>query len=289
MKPSRSTYLDVRGLRYHCREWGEAGAPRVFMLHGWMDVSASFQFLVDALAREWHVVAPDWRGYGLSEWSGADSYWFADYIGDLDVLLARYSPNEPVKLVGHSMGANIACLYAGARPTRVAQVVNLEGFGLRDGDAQDAPQRYAKWLDELAQPQRFRAYESFAALARRLQAQNPRLTESRAAFLARHGGREDAEGLVRLASDPAHKRTHPVLYRLEEAKACWRAITAPVLWIDGAESETLRQLRIHANDYAERKACFARLTEHVVPDAGHMVHHDRPEAVAALIEPFLAT
>ena len=83
--------VDVRGLRYHCRCWGDAQAPKLFLLHGWMDVSASFQFLVDALRGDWQVIAPDWRGYGLSHWGGADGYWFPDYMGDLDGCSAGIS------------------------------------------------------------------------------------------------------------------------------------------------------------------------------------------------------
>ncbi|MEO7760887.1 MAG: alpha/beta fold hydrolase, partial [Casimicrobiaceae bacterium] len=85
MRPSQSQFLEVRGLRYHIRSWGDPAAPKLFMLHGWMDVSASFQFLVDALQKDWHVLAPDWRGYGLTEWP-QDGYWFQDYVGDLDAL-----------------------------------------------------------------------------------------------------------------------------------------------------------------------------------------------------------
>jgi len=76
MKPSESVFIPIRGLKYHCRIWGDAGAPQLVLLHGFQDVSASWQFTVDALQGKWHVIAPDWRGYGLTDWSGADSYWF---------------------------------------------------------------------------------------------------------------------------------------------------------------------------------------------------------------------
>src|SRR5689334_20097331 len=103
MRESQSRFLTIRGLRYHVRTWGNENAPKLVMLHGWMDVSASFQFLVDALEKDWHVLAPDWRGYGLSEWP-QDGYWFHDYIGDLDALVREISPDAPVDLVGHSLG-----------------------------------------------------------------------------------------------------------------------------------------------------------------------------------------
>jgi pimeloyl-ACP methyl ester carboxylesterase len=217
MRPSDSVFVDIRGLRYHCRTWGDPAHPKLFLLHGWMDVSASFQFLVDALRGDWHAVAPDWRGYGLTQWTGADSYWFPDYIADLDALLARFSPEQAVNLVGHSMGGNVACLYAGVRPERVAKLVNLEGFGLRGNASEQAPARYAEWLAELGAPQCFRDYASFDDLAARLRQSNPRLTPERAAFLAHHWGMPTPDGRVGLRSDPAHKRVNPVLYRLEEA------------------------------------------------------------------------
>src|SRR5688500_13434350 len=106
MKTATSHFHRIHGLEYHVRTWGEASAPKLFMLHGWMDVSASFQFVVDSLAREWHVVAPGWRGFGLTEWA-RDGYWFPDYYADLDALFDIYAGDSPVKLVGHSMGGNI--------------------------------------------------------------------------------------------------------------------------------------------------------------------------------------
>jgi len=259
----------------------------MFLLHGWMDVSASFQFLVDAFEGDWHVIAPDWRGFGMTQWSGTDSYWFPDYLADLERLLMHFSPDAPTRIVGHSMGGNVACLYAGVRPERVAKLVNLEGFGMGPHAPENAPKRYARWLGELADGSSLRDYESFDALAARLRKNNPRLSQERARFLAEHWGEATSGGSVRLRADPAHKLINPVQYRLEESKACWRAVTAPVLWIDGAQSETRTHLHIDDADYAARKACFAVREEHIVADAGHMLHHDQPERLAALIESFM--
>jgi pimeloyl-ACP methyl ester carboxylesterase len=287
MKTDTSVFIEIRGLRYHCRIWGMAGRPRLFLLHGWMDVSASFQFLVDALRADWQIIAPDWRGYGLSAWGPADCYWFPDYMGDLDRLLAHFEPEKPVTLVGHSMGGNIASMYAGVRPERVAHLVNLEGFGMSRSEPGKAPERYAKWLGQLADKPGFRDYADFAELAARMRMSNPRLTEARALFLAQHWGRASAGGRVELRSDPAHKLINPVSYQLEEAMACWRNVAAPVLWIDGAESKTMERMRINAGDHDARKACFRTLSAHTVPDAGHMLHHDQPERLAELIEAHL--
>lgn len=288
MKASESLFLPVRGLRYHVRRWPGNADRRVVLLHGWMDVSASFQFLVDALRGDWEVLAPDWRGYGLTEWGRSDCYWFPDYLADLDALLDQLQPAGPVNLVGHSLGGNVACLYAGVRPARVRRLVNLEGFGMSATRPEQAPARYARWLDELRDAKGFRPYASFAALADRLQKDNSRLTRERAEFLARHWGRETPEGRVELRGDPAHKIVYPVLYRYEEARACWREVTAPVLWVDARESKSLARVGLDEAQYAERRAAFRSLRYATVEDAGHMLHHDQPEALASLIEDFLS-
>ncbi len=287
MKTNTSVFLDIRSLRYHCRVWGEADRPKLFMLHGWMDVSASFQFLVDALRDDWQVIAPDWRGYGLSAWGPADSYWFPDYLGDLDRLLAQFEPDRPATLIGHSMGGNVASLYAGVRPERVARLANLEGFGMSRSEPDKAPGRYAKWLAQLAHKPGFRDYDDFAQLAGRMRAGNPRLSEERALYLAQHWGKKNSAGRVELRSDPAHKLINPVSYQLEEAMACWSNVAAPVLWIDGAESKIMERARIDARDCEARKACFRDLRAHTIEHAGHMLHHDQPERVAEVIEAFL--
>jgi len=288
MKPSESLFVPVRGLRYHCRCWGDERAPKLFMLHGWMDVSASFQFLVDALRGDWRVIAPDWRGFGLSEWAKHGSYWFPDYFADLESLLVHFQPDAPVTLVGHSMGGNVAAMYAGIRPERVAKLVNLEGFGMAGVRPEQAPERYARWLAELAgEKPGFRDYDSFDALAERLRGNNSRLSGEKASFLARHWGRAKPDGRVELASDPAHKLVNPVLYRLEEAEACWRKVTAPVLWVAGAETEIPKRMKLTPEILAARKSCFGNLTERVIPEAGHMLHHDQPERLAEVIEEFL--
>jgi pimeloyl-ACP methyl ester carboxylesterase len=286
MRPSESLFLEVRGLRYHVRRWPGDAARKVVLLHGWMDVSASFQFLVDEMKPDWDVYAPDWRGYGLSAWSGADNYWFPDYIADLDFLLNRIQPGAPVNLVGHSLGGNVGGLYAGIHPERVARFVNLEGFGMPTTRPDQAPKRYARWIKELKGEPGWRPYASYSELADRLQRNNPRLKRERAEFLARHWGKDDPAGVV-LRSDPAHKLVNATLYRVDEAQACWERVTAPVLWVDAEHSETRTRMRLTAEELAGRRAAFKNLKYLTVKDAGHMLHHDRPEEVARLIEEFL--
>jgi len=287
MKQSRSGFVDVRGLRCHVRTWGDASHPQLWLLHGWMDVSASFQFVVDALEREWHVIAPDWRGFGASEWAPG-GYWFADYLGDLDVLLQRLAGDAPVNLVGHSMGGNVAGLYAGLRPARIRRLALLEGFGLPRTSPAAAPERFAKWLDEIAAPPAFKPYPSWTEVEDRLMHNNPRLTRERARYLAQHWAARSDDGSIRLASDPAHKMVHPILYRLDEALACWRRISAPVLWVWGDGAWMRKWFKTGDEDLAERRAAYADLTEVRLEECGHMMHFDQPEKLARVLEDFLA-
>ena len=291
MKPSRSEFITVRGLRTHVRHWGRQGAPIIFMVHGWMDVGASFQFVADSLAGDWHVIAPDWRGFGQTERSGSDTYWFPDYLADLDAMLDHYSPGAAVNLLGHSMGGNVAGIYAGVRPERLRRLINLEGFGMPAASPDTAPGHYARWLDELRQPAALRTYPSVAAVALRLQKTNPRLSSERAAFLAMHWSAQNDAGDWEILGDPAHKKPSPILYRVEEVMACWSAISAPVLWVEAADTNMWQwmgpkpQARIEVD---RRLAHLNNVESHMMADAGHMLHHDQPEQLAWLIETFLA-
>jgi pimeloyl-ACP methyl ester carboxylesterase len=286
----RSEFLNLRGLRHHLLRWSapQAGRPPLVMVHGWMDVGASFQFVVDALKGDREVVALDWRGFGLSETTGADCYWFPDYLGDLDALLDIVSPGAPVDLLGHSMGGNVAMSYAGVRPQRVRRLVNLEGFGMPDVAPAAAPERLARWLDELKDPPSLRPYATLADVAERLRKNNPRLAASKAAWLASHWARETAEGF-QLNADPAHKLANPMLYRKAEVLACWQRISAPTLWVEGSDDQLTRfwGSRYPREDFEGRLALVPGLERAVLQDAGHMLHHDQPEALAAVLEPFL--
>ncbi|MGA0611708.1 alpha/beta fold hydrolase [Caldimonas sp. KR1-144] len=290
---ARSMSVPVRGLDYHVLAWGapRAGVPPLVMMHGWMDVAASFQFVVDALAQERQVFAADWRGFGASAApQPTDSYTFADYLGDLDALLDALSPDAPVDLCGHSMGGNVVMLYAGVRPERVRRLVNLEGFGLPRTKPQHAPKRYRQWLDELKTPQRLRDYESLDEVADRLRQNNPRLAPAFARWLAPHWAREDAaSGRWVIQGDPAHKRTSANLYQVDEALACWQQIEAPLLWIEGRNTDLVKWWgdRYTLAEFHERLAVVKNVERHALADCGHMLHHDQPQQVAALIEAFL--
>jgi pimeloyl-ACP methyl ester carboxylesterase len=165
----------------------------------------------------------------------------------------------------------------------------MPASGLRAWPAQ-APTRYAKWLDELRVPPALRGYASLADVAARLQKNNPRLPPARAAFLAEHWSARNADGQWEILGDPAHKMTGPLLYQVEEILACWRRITAPVLWVEAEHTDMWRWMGPKEAARAEvdrRLAQLADVTPHMMPDAGHMLHHDQPVLLAKMIEDFL--
>ena len=283
---SRSDFVRVRGLRYHVRRWGSPQAPMLFLLHGWLDVSATFHDLVLPLLPDHQVLAPDWRGFGLSEWP-QDGYWFADYLGDLEALLDHYVPAGPATLIGHSLGGQVASIYAGLRPARVDRLVLLDSLMQPDQPAPTAPAKLRQWLDEIRQTPREQRYSSYEQLAERIRRLHPRLTPERALFVARCWGFDEAVGRVGLSADPKHRRTFPTLYRAAESKAIWKQVEARTLFIDGGRSEMLRN--ISKAERTARHACFAKREEAVVEDSAHMLHFEAPEETARLLRRFLAT
>jgi pimeloyl-ACP methyl ester carboxylesterase len=294
-RPSRSEFVPIRNLRYHVRLWGEPGPDKVplVMVHGWMDVGASYQFVVDALEHDHYVIAPDWRGYGLTESPPADNYWFPDYLADLDFLLDHYSPSTPVNLVGHSMGGNIAMLYAGSRPARIRRLVNLEGFGMAATRPSQAPKRYALWMDELKALHRgelaLKAYDSADGVAQRLMKTNERLGRDKADWLARHWARQEADGQWRILGDAAHKITNASLYRVDEVLAIYQCISAPTLSVEASDNSLDKwwKGKFTLAEYHERLQSVPSVQQARVTDAGHMLHHDQPAQVARLIEKFI--
>jgi pimeloyl-ACP methyl ester carboxylesterase len=304
---SRSEFVPIRGLNYHLRVWqdaeiGNSGLPPLVLLHGWMDVAASWQFMVDAFSAAFAqgrtIIAPDWRGFGqtglASEGPPTDNYWVADYLADLDFLLDHYSPAQAVDLAGHSMGGNVAMTYAGVRPQRIRRLVNLEGFGQPASQPDDAPGRYARWLDELKSLHRgemdMKAYDDATGVAKRLLKTNPRLSRDKADWLAQHWARPNASGKWQILGNPAHKVISASLYRADETLALYRRISMPLLAVEASENSLDRwwKGRYTLAEYHDRLKLVPQAELAVVQDAGHMLHHDQPEHLADLLERFMA-
>ena len=314
IRPSSSRFLTIRQQRYHVRSWGEyrPGMVPLVLVHGWMDVSASFQFVVDALQGERFVIAPDWRGFGLTRPQGAgpdptdygpvDHYVSpAEYLADLDFLLDALDAElgrdsgAAIDLVGHSMGGNVALVYGGVRPQRVRRLVNLEGFGLPATRPAQAARRYASWIDQLKALERgelaLQQYDSLEGVAQRLIKTNPRLAPAKARWLAQHWAAQNECGRWQILGDAAHKVVSALLYRADETQAIWRCIEAPTLSVEASDDSLARwfkQGEYNLDEFHQRLTAVPDCRRARVEDAGHMLHHDQPAAVARLIEDFLA-
>lgn len=283
-RPPRHDDITVRGLRFHLYRWDGSDPEPVILLHGWGDTGETWQFVIDHLPPQRTYVAFDARGFGRTQWP-AEGYWFPDYLADLETLLDALAPGAAVDVVGHSMGGNVASVYAGVRPERIRRLVNLEGLGLQRTHAAQAPERYREWLEDLRQGTQFMTYENFEQFARVLARRNPRTPADRLDFIARAWAHEN-NGRIELRADPRHKRANPNLYQRDQVEACWREILAPVLFVTGDQSEHVRRLA-HELTPDRLHGLFRRLTLATVADAGHMLHHEQPERVAELIAEFL--
>jgi pimeloyl-ACP methyl ester carboxylesterase len=276
------------GLTYHCLEWGqaaagdglgpEAGRRTVVLVHGFLDLAWGWAEVATRLAERYHVIAPDLRGHGDSDWIGAGGYYhFFDYVADLDAVIARLA-GPRLAVVGHSMGGTITAYWAGVRPTRADAVVLLEGLGPPESTAA-LPARAAGWIDGWAGTRRVgRPLPSVEAAAERLRRHDPQLGLDAALTLAGHGTRA-VEGGVVWKHDPLHATFGPYPFAVEAAAQYWRAVAAPVLYVDGDAS----RLRLAEAELARRLACFPRARRQTLPGVGHMMMRHDPAAVAAAI------
>ena len=298
-RPARTQPLHIRHHPYQVLQWGDGRAqPPLVLCHGWMDVGASFQFVVDALddafAAGRTIIAPDWRGFGGSRQQPAPEHFvFADYLGDLDALIDWISPDAPVDLLGHSMGGNVVILYAAARPARVRRLINLEGFGMPATQPAQAPGRTARWLDEIKALRQgdvgMKPYASLEAVASRLQKNNPRLPADKALWLAGHWAALGDDGQWHVCGDDAHKVVSAQLFRADEMLASYAAIACPTLMVK-AEPDTMAgfwQGKYTQAEFLQRLAQVRDVRVVDIPDAGHMLHHDQAVVLATLLKGFL--
>lgn len=281
MLTCRERDVDARGLRLRLCEWGpdRADGPLALLLHGWLDQGAAWERVARPLAAAgWHVVAPDHRGHGHSAWAPAGtSYHFTDYVVDIDHLLRTLG--RPVDaLVGHSMGGTLASLVAGLRPDAARRVVLLEGLGPPGRDASAAADQLVTHLDAQATPRTHRQMDDVASAAERLRRLNPGLGQDFALALATRTTTPHPAGGVQWTWDPMHRTRAAVAYDEARHRAILGRITAPVVLAHGT-----RSWYPEVPGLATRRSAIGSLRASVPLDAGHALHIDKPDAVAALV------
>lgn len=267
------------GLGYHVLEWDAPGDLTFVLVHGFLDLAHGWRAVAERLAAHAHVVAPDLRGHGDSDWIGAGGYYhFMDYVADLDDVIAQLA-RPRVVLVGHSMGGSISAYYAGTRPARLTALALIEGLGPPDMTELEGPARTARWIDGWRTARaRARPMASLQDAVDRLCLHDALLDEALAHELAAAGTRAVPGGYV-WKHDPLHVTFGPYAYRVDAAARYWQRITCPVLVVDGAQST----LNLPEAERAARRAHLAHHRHVVLEDAGHAVQRHQPAALADLL------
>jgi len=267
-----SHYFYSQRLKLHYVDWGNPEKPLAVLIHGGRDHCRNWDWVALDLRRHFHLVAPDLRGHGDSDWAIGGNYAMVDYVLDVAQLMDAIA-REPVTLIGHSLGAAIALQYAGTFCERVKRVIAIEGLGPPASMLLQLPAyvRMKQWVSDmqaLAQ-RKMREYKSIDEALARMREANPRRTVEQARHLTIHGVRRNEDGTYSWKFDNYTRATSPYLFNLAEAMEIWRQIISPTLLVAGDESwaeEWEKDRRYEAFRSAERIT---------IKDAGHWVHHDQ--------------
>ncbi len=279
----QARFYQSHGLRLHYTDWGNGSAPPLLLVHGGLDHSRSWDHVAQALRANFHVIAPDLRGHGDSEWAKGSSYSLADHVYDL-ACLVKSEGLENVAVVGHSMGGMVSLTYAGAFPERVSKLVVLDGvtnFPARRPKPADV--RISDWagdLDKLAQ-RKIHRYSTVADGADRIVGRNPRLTRAQAMHLATHGMKRNDDGSFSWKYDPYLRARAPYRLSLDDNIGLWSRIACPTLLVAASESF------LPDPEKAGVMSHFKHAELAKIAGAGHWLQHDRPDEVLGLIQKFL--
>jgi pimeloyl-ACP methyl ester carboxylesterase len=122
----RHGYAQLDGIRLHYVECGDPGRELVLLLHGFPEFWYSWQHQLPVLGREFHVVAPDLRGYNLSDKpSRIEDYRMEALVGDVVGLIKHFGVQRAA-VVGHDWGAAVAWAIAQRFPERVSKLCAMQ-------------------------------------------------------------------------------------------------------------------------------------------------------------------
>lgn len=284
--PTSHSYTSQR-LKLHYDDWGNRDAPPLLLLHGGRDHSRNWDWTARALQKDWHIIAPDWRGHGDSQWSADGEYKLTTYIYDLAQLIHQQKL-APVSIVAHSMGGNIALRYAGLYPEHVRRIVAIEGLGpspkmLAERRAVDFAERTRAWIEKkrAASARTPRRYASVEDCLARMREENKHLSEEQARHLTIHGVNQNEDGTYGWKFDPYLNIWGDGDMSQAEIEALWSRITAPALLMYGANSWASNPVE----DGRIQHFHTARVTTY--ENAGHWLHHDQFERFVADLKAFL--
>lgn len=284
--PTSRIYFSQR-LRLHYVDWGNPDAPPLILLHGGRDHCRNWDWVARRLRADWHVIAPDLRGHGDSEWSKSANYGTAGYVYDLAQLIHQLKL-APVTIVSHSLGGSITMRYAGVAPESVKRIVAIEGLGrsprsLAETAKKTIDQRFRDWITEQrsASGRSSRRYASVDEATSRMQDANKHLSAEQARHLTLHGINQNEDGTFSWKFDNYVRVSLPYDIAQADVEALWQRVTCPSLLVYGAESWASDP----RTDGRARHFPNAQIVR--IAGAGHWVHHDKLNTFMALVEPFL--
>ncbi len=280
-----SHYYYSQRLKLHYVDWGNADKPLLLLIHGGRDHARNWDWVAREMREDFHIVAPDLRGHGDSQWSIGGSYALIDYTLDIALLLDALD-EYPVTIIGHSLGGAISLQYTATYPDRVTKVVAIEGLGPAPGMIKERPaqERMRYWIKEMKgfAGRRPRRYATLDEAVDRMRDANPHLSEVQARHLTVHGSYRDEDGTYVWKFDNYTRTTTPYLFNKNDARELWGEITCPALLLRGSDS--------WASDPVEdgRAAVFSNYAFHNVDGAGHWVHHDQLDVFLGHVRKFFA-
>ncbi|PYF01927.1 pimeloyl-ACP methyl ester carboxylesterase [Rhodopseudomonas faecalis] len=283
MSVPESRFYQSHGLNLHYADWGNDGAPPLLLAHGGRDHGRSWDRIATALQPHYHVLAPDLRGHGDSDWTRGGSYSLPEYVYDLR-RLAQQLGDAPLTLIGHSMGGMVASVYAGAFPAGVAKLVIIDGITVLPSTARTpAPERLGKWVSDLERLEQRtpRRFATLADAAAQLRLRNPRLAPELADHLAKHGTRLHDDGRYGWKFDPCQRVMAPHRLWPQDYIEFWTKISCPTLLLRGADSALGDPAAAGITRY------FHNAHVETISNAGHWLHHDQPQHTIELICRFL--
>jgi len=284
--PTSRIYFSQR-LRLHYVDWGNPAAPPLLLVHGGRDHCRNWDWVAAALRHDWHIIAPDLRGHGDSQWSPDGNYSMAGHIYDLAQLIHQQAL-APVTIVSHSLGGNICLRYAGIYPENVRKLVAIEGLGpsprmLAERGRKTIDQRMRDWIDEqrgLA-GRLSRRYPTIEDAFKRMQDENKHLTPEQARHLTQHGVNQNEDGTYSWKFDNYVRAWQPYDMTNEEVEQLWTRIACPTMLVYGKESWA-------SNPQDDGRAKHFPNAEVMSFDgAGHWVHHDRLDGFLEMLRRFL--
>ena len=279
--PTSHSYFSQR-LRLHYLDWGNDDDANLLLVHGIHDHCHSWDWLAQALCRRFHVVAPDLRGHGDSEWTRGSPYSILEYVQDI-AQLVRQRGLAPVHVVAHSLGGTIASLFAGAFPEAVARLVLIEGVGLYPRPETTPDERLRQWIsaNRALSARAPRRYASVEDAYQRMQQTNPHLSPEQARHLTVHGSNQNEDGTHTWKFDNYTRTLRPYDIPNDDVTALWQRIACPVLILNSRHGYPHRI----GQDGTLRHFQNATLRE--IDAAGHWTHHDQLDTTLAAIEEFL--